>query len=530
MSTSPPVDISVELADIGSSSSPVVINPEAAILSTTSSPVEPDETASYSAFDGGVYYVGDTIFITHSLAVEGREAIDDGLVLTDTIEVSVTSHGSKNVTDTLNLAQTVTGSVVPREISQALTLSETVARNIIFLREVIDGLGFSDQAIPSGQLGPIYFGVMGPETSNLEGELTPGWGEIPYFDVVPPINVEVTDSITFTQTIDRSVVLHLYKVQTLYLEDSVPPVNPFDQFITQTLNFVDYASTGLSATDTLTFSEVISGLLSNSLAQALSLVDSNTHNAIYGRTITDTLVLLDRARTPERVSDALNLSDQVIRVYSVSLSDTLTFSETILRVLLGNVSHSISFTDTVVGMLPEIVDDGLSLVDTITHNVIYLREVTDELNLVDNIAELSRISVCNETFVTSIGIRTGVTFTWPYTGPSLTVNVRNPEFGNSDVVAYNTLIRRSVRNELLTGRPTTWPAIQIFKFSFRALSQADREALIEFWLASAGDEIGYLDHENRQWRGVLISDQPELVQVGPGCMSEVELEFRGELV
>jgi hypothetical protein len=56
--------------------------------------------------------------------------------------------------------------------------------------------------------------------------------------------------------------------------------------------------------------------------------------------------------------------------------------------------------------------------------------------------------------------------------------------------------------------------------------------LLDFLLTSLGAEIGLLDHENRQWRGILLNPEAEITQTQRegSCEYAVSLEFEGVLV
>jgi hypothetical protein len=61
------------------------------------------------------------------------------------------------------------------------------------------------------------------------------------------------------------------------------------------------------------------------------------------------------------------------------------------------------------------------------------------------------------------------------------------------------------------------------------LKQTQVDDLLDFFLDSLGQEVGLLDHENRQWRGIILTPDAEVTYVGRENRS-VQFDFEGELV
>ncbi len=51
-----------------------------------------------------------------------------------------------------------------------------------------------------------------------------------------------------------------------------------------------------------------------------------------------------------------------------------------------------------------------------------------------------------------------------------------------------------------------------------------------FLRSSAGAQIGYRDHESRQWKGFITNPDSALTQEGPGAQYTLSLNFEGVLV
>lgn len=126
--------------------------------------------------------------------------------------------------------------------------------------------------------------------------------------------------------------------------------------------------------------------------------------------------------------------------------------------------------------------------------------------------------------------RADVRLTHPYVSPTTTLVLRNPKFSNAWQTDVELNRRRTVGGQLVAMRRIKWTKVRSLKVSFEAHSEAIRDAWLSFVELSAGQEIGFLDHEDRQWRGVILPGERESAHVGIGCQHEFSFEFRGEPV
>jgi len=186
-----------------------------------------------------------------------------------------------------------------------------------------------------------------------------------------------------------------------------------------------------------------------------------------------------------------------------------------------------SDTGTSLRNLPTI--DSLVVSELVVVHGTFNQHVVDTLALTQGVFGTNgNQSVCSESYPVSLGTRNLLTLTFPYTSPSLTLDLRVPEFNNDDSIKTEVVIRRTIGNQLLSGRINSWPKIEVLKFAFAALTQAQRDAFLTFANTSLGLEIGLLDQENRQWRGVIISSSVEAVQRSRTCDFLISFEFRGK--
>ena len=123
-----------------------------------------------------------------------------------------------------------------------------------------------------------------------------------------------------------------------------------------------------------------------------------------------------------------------------------------------------------------------------------------------------------------------VSFTYPYATPTLTVQLRAPELSNleSKLIVRTVNITRGV--SLKFFRDPIWPKYTILKYTFIGLSSLEKTNLQALILASIGKDIGFLDHQSRQWRGVITNPNAPITQTRQGCGYEYVFEFQGNLV
>lgn len=201
----------------------------------------------------------------------------------------------------------------------------------------------------------------------------------------------------------------------------------------------------------------------------------------------------------------------------------------------------ISQTASVHNTVPSV--NELTLTQLSVGNIVGSPNLTNVLNL---------LSVCSYTTVNFCGYTPGVgegsfdytppsvvapiltrrpttVLTWPYTSPQLTVEIRNPTFDNVEQFASRRINRRSLGGELDLYRDESWVKIQRLILSFSSLSEIQRNDLLQFLIRGLGQEVGILDFESRQWRGVILTPSSAISQPKREGYS-FSLDFEGSLV
>lgn len=121
-----------------------------------------------------------------------------------------------------------------------------------------------------------------------------------------------------------------------------------------------------------------------------------------------------------------------------------------------------------------------------------------------------------------------LSLTYPLISPTLTVVLRNPQFGNQDRLAFDRVNRETRGGTLDMFADPDWPKQTTLNVNVTALRRQQVENLLAFFQASIGQEIGLLDHENRQWRGIIITPDASVEQEGKDRFT-VNFEFEGAL-
>lgn len=121
-----------------------------------------------------------------------------------------------------------------------------------------------------------------------------------------------------------------------------------------------------------------------------------------------------------------------------------------------------------------------------------------------------------------------VTLFYPPVSPTLTVQIRAPEFGDRDRLLHDKINRDTRGGSLKIFADTTWPKLQILEMQFISLKETEAQAVLNFFEQTLGLEVGFTDWESRTWHGVIVSPDRELVRSKRNSV-DLSFEFEGEL-
>lgn len=98
-----------------------------------------------------------------------------------------------------------------------------------------------------------------------------------------------------------------------------------------------------------------------------------------------------------------------------------------------------------------------------------------------------------------------VTLTYPPTSPTLTIVLRNPNFGNTDTRTFTRLDRKTRGADRKLFSDPKWAKRQVLQLPMTDICPATDGDIITFLNATLGQIIGLADWEGRNWEGVILS-------------------------
>lgn len=106
--------------------------------------------------------------------------------------------------------------------------------------------------------------------------------------------------------------------------------------------------------------------------------------------------------------------------------------------------------------------------------------------------------------------------------------LRSPNFGNTVTVDTGVVNARTQDGDLVQIYDPAWGHEDSFTVEFSGLSEAEKWQLVDFYEGNVGQEIEFIDHEERTWLGFL-SSKITFRQAGPGCQFTAGFSFIGVL-
>lgn len=105
------------------------------------------------------------------------------------------------------------------------------------------------------------------------------------------------------------------------------------------------------------------------------------------------------------------------------------------------------------------------------------------------------------------------------------MNFKNPKFGNSFTIDTGVTIQRSLDGSLLVD--THRNQLQGFHYEFSGMTLEEKNAFLEYVVASAGQEITMTDHEGVVWRGFITDKEPTTRCLKRNCDYYAAFSFEG---
>lgn len=345
------------------------------------------------------------------------------------------------------------------------------------------------------------------------------------------VTVSVDDPISLTDTVNLGYDLQLSASNAISLTDIVH-LAAFDIHVTDTISLTQDAEANFEHIDT---SNVLS------LSDEVTVAGTSSPIASSNLGLTDNVVVTTPIKG-ETITDTMSLTDQVNIHYELSLADTISLVDRTQRIIAVYDTLSITQSASLARFLS--VEDELSLTDEADRNVILNLEVDDSLGVTHSLTYFvdRDATECQYTpFVgdgpndpappsttpPTLGVAT-LTLTYPYASPTTTLVLRNPDFGNQRSLGFSRINRTTRGGSLEVFADPDWPQTETLSLTIDALSEAQAQAFLDFLGTSLGQEIGLLDWENRQWRGIITTPDADVTDNGT-CRKLISFEFEGEL-
>lgn len=342
------------------------------------------------------------------------------------------------------------------------------------------------------------------------------------------------------------------------LLESLSNILSFTQAVDQNLEFE-------SVSNLLNFNQDIILVTNNDitvgLKNDLTLIDeAEVGNFVFNRSV-ETSNLEFFLTQDVQLAGPKNISIENILnlIQAISLNKTLNLD---LENFLSFAQEAGRIFDESTSSVLDLIGTGRRIVTTanildLVHTVIVAKSTSPENNLeLDQIAaflaEFSRITNNSLSLNQTLGVRKSVisdclydpqggfldpapvfgtatlTLTFPFNTPTTTLVLRNPNFGNTEAFEFSRINRESRGGTLLIFRDSKWPKQEILNVTIDALKEQQKQDLIDFANQSLGKEIGLLDNENRQWKGVIINPDIDITHLGQDNYS-VSFQFVGEV-
>ena len=325
-------------------------------------------------------------------------------------------------------------------------------------------------------------------------------------------------------------------------------------------------SYNVSARDTLHLTERVRGGIFVGAVTDLLQQPLYSFDPITGQLITTYQGLRDRADvaiihgTPFVARDTISLSEKVLGVAvhadaiacevtdSLGLSDASVVGQWPFYRDALQAGDRLFLAQTAEAVVVKVVQQSLALTQTATFTMSRLAAIEDDLTVSEAVAFIivSRANVSR--YHPFIGVGASGAPTPPavsiaydpatiapvntfFDPDNLTdaVTLRSAELGNKDRLQFTRISRETRGGTLIVFADPTWPKVQTQVLTFTALTQDQARGLLDFLAAHLGEEIGFIDWELRQWRGIITNPSDAVVQDGRR-MYTANVELEGELV
>ena len=96
-----------------------------------------------------------------------------------------------------------------------------------------------------------------------------------------------------------------------------------------------------------------------------------------------------------------------------------------------------------------------------------------------------------------------------------TIILKSPEHVSHQIIT-RTKTRHTAGGQLHQVRANSWPMTDVLEFTFNGLTRTMVDDLITTFTATAGNYVTVFDEQNREWYGIVISNEIPFEQITRG--------------
>jgi hypothetical protein len=228
----------------------------------------------------------------------------------------------------------------------------------------------------------------------------------------------------------------------------------------------------------------------------------DTQNTIIFGQIIDIIRVVNIA-----VSNSITFDQKTQRTYDIAQSNSVTFAAASDRKI--TLENLITFSQQIIADASSKVENRVTFDSSVTTTKILNLQISNNINF-NNFVVAANDAACDRSRFASNTIPE-VLFVRRQTiilqCAADTIELRNPELGNSESVDVKTAQNETRYGRLSVFRNPIWPKKTTLEFDISVITKAKALELHDFLVNCLGREVTLTDHESRVWVGVI--DNPE---------------------
>lgn len=389
----------------------------------------------------------------------------------------------------LSFSDSTAGSSLPRAAGpDTVSFSDTASEVVSLLPNESQGVSFSDTAVPQ-------------PNQNLTANNSLTFSQVIATSFTTPV---VSETLTFSDTAASVGAIEISESHTVQFSDSVAALGP--ETVTQTVTFTDVAGGG----------KIIPGGIVRS---------AGPQTVQFTQTVQK--VLCKAIATAHSGEDTVEFGHRAALPITLAIPDAFVLDHTATADYCWVVEHDLEFTH----VLAFEADRALVVTQTLTFN--------------HAVAYINKIDTCR--YSPTVGTNTAadaptpppstfgpivkasqVTLFYPTVGPTLSVVIRAPEYGDRHRLQFDRINRETRGGTLEIFSDPDWPKLEIIEASFTGLKESEAQAVIDFFTQTLGLEVGFTDWHGRTWHGIVLSPDTEVIRARRDIV-DLSFEFEGEV-